>query len=72
MDEGRELGLLIVELARRAQQALARGGSVATVLDQLEHVGHRQANRMTAAIALAREDAACMDGVAEPGHGIAA
>lgn len=72
MDEGRELGLLIVELARRAEALLARGQSPASVLDQLEHVGNRQANRMTAAIAQARLDDPCMDGAAEPGHGAAA
>jgi uncharacterized membrane-anchored protein len=72
MDEGRELGLLIVALARRAQTLIAIGQSAATILDQLEHIGSRQANRMTAAIAHAHVGDACMDGSDELGHGRAA
>lgn len=72
MAEGRELGQVLVALARRAQVLLARGQSPATVLDHLEHLGNRQTNRMTAAIAQSHVADACMDGIHELGHGRAA
>lgn len=72
MAEGRDLGRLIVALARQAQVLLARDQSPATVLDELERIGGRQTNRMTAAIAHAHVGDACMDGSVDLGHGAAA
>ena len=70
--EGLELAQRITALARQAQVAMARGWSPAQALDELERLGTRHANRMTAAAA----DAApvCPDGetVRHLGHGRAA
>jgi hypothetical protein len=74
IDEGRDLGALVVALARRAQVSLARGQSPADMLDELERAGLRQLARMTAAGVDARADALCPDGEAarHTGHGAAA
>lgn len=73
IDEGRELGGLVVTLSRRAQVSFARGGSPANDLDELERIGLRHLARMTAAGVEARADAVCPDGevIRHIGHGIA-
>jgi hypothetical protein len=72
IDEGRELGAALVAIARSAQVTLARGGSPATALDELERIGLRHLARMTAAGVDVREDARCPDGHVGAPHGRAA
>lgn len=73
IDEGREVSLRGVALTRHAQVLLARGQSPATVLDELERLFVREANRMQAAGAAARSCLLCEDSdVRHLGHGRAA
>ena len=72
IDEGREVSLRGVALTRHAQVLLARGQSPATVLDELERLFVREANRMAAAGAAARADVSCPDGIDSLNHGRAA
>jgi hypothetical protein len=71
-DEGLELASLVIHLARLAQMRLARGGSPADLLDQLERVGLRHQTRMTAAKAHLHGAGDCPDGQLDAPHGKAA
>ena len=74
IDEGRDLGALVVALARRAQVSLARGQSPAAALDELERAGLRQPAGAPPAGGAARREALCPDGevTRHAGHGAAA
>ena len=72
IDEGREVSLRGVALTRHAQVLLARGQSPATVLDELERLFVREANRMQAAGVAVRAESTCPDGLDSLNHGRAA
>jgi hypothetical protein len=70
--EGADFGTQVVQLARLSQMRMARGASPADLLDELEHLGLRHQNRMTAARAHLRPADECPDGQVDAPHGAAA